>query len=168
MARGRGGWRWLFVPRGSACGGSGCHRTWFYLSDWPRDAAWLTGEQRGVDHAGVGGKRSPPAAARLPILETLRSGELLSAAAVAFLAYLPSYATIYWMPTLLKRLSGLSDARVGLLMAIPFGVALLGMLGNGWHSDRTAGGAAAHAAVPVWLLALGALGPDGFAAIGSN
>jgi MFS transporter, ACS family, tartrate transporter len=149
------GWRWLFVVEGAPAVVLGVI-TWFYLTDWPRDAAWLTGEQQAWITQELKAEK-PVGGGEVTILETLRSGRVLLFAAVAFLAYLPSYATIYWMPTLLKRLSGLSDARVGLLMAIPFGVALVGMLVNGWHSDRQLE-RATHAAVPVWLLALGVLG----------
>ena len=149
------GWRWLFVVEGVPAIVLGVV-TWFYLTDWPRDAAWLTGEQQVWITRELEAEK-PVSGGAVTILETLRSGKVLLFAAVAFLAYLPSYATIYWMPTLLKRLSGLSDARVGLLMAIPFGMALVGMLVNGWHSDRQLE-RPAHAAVPVLLLALGVLG----------
>jgi len=51
----------------------------------------------------------------------------------------------------------LSDVQVGSLLAIPFGVTLVAMLFNGWHSDRQLE-RRWHAAVPVLLAALGALG----------
>jgi sugar phosphate permease len=127
-----------------------------WLRDWPKDAAWLAVEQRDwitrelesekpVDRRGVS------------VLQTLRSGRVLLLGAVAFLAYLPGYAAIFWIPTLLKRQTGLSDVHVGSLLAIPFGVALAAMLFNGWHSDRQLE-RRWHAAVPVLLGALGALG----------
>ncbi|HEY4380218.1 MAG TPA: MFS transporter [Acidobacteriaceae bacterium] len=148
------GWRWLFVVEGLPAVVLGVV-TWFYLTDWPRDAAWLSGEQQEWIAGELEAEK--PAGSAVTILETLRSGKVLMLAGVAFLAYLPSYATIFWMPTLLKRLSGLSDTRVGLLMAIPFSVALIGMLVNGWHSDRYLE-RNWHAAVPVLLLGLGVLG----------
>jgi len=91
------------------------------------------------------------------VLATLRSGRVLLLGAVAFLAYLPSYAAIFWMPTLLKRQTGLSDVQVGSLLAIPFGVLLVAMLFNGWNSDRQLE-RRWHAAVPLLSGALGSLG----------
>jgi MFS transporter, ACS family, tartrate transporter len=149
------GWRWLFVVEGLPAIILGVI-AWFYLTDWPRDAAWLSGEQREWITRELEVEK-PIGKGAVTILETLRSGKVLLSAAVAFFAYLPSYTTIFWMPTLLKRQTGLSDTRVGLLMTIPFGVALLGMLINGWHSDKYLE-RRWHAAVPVLLLAVGVLG----------
>jgi ACS family tartrate transporter-like MFS transporter len=91
------------------------------------------------------------------MLETLRSGRVWLLGTVAFLDYLPGYAAMYWMPTLLKRQTGLSDARVGSLLAIPFAVALVAILFNGWHSDRQLE-RRWHAAVPMLCAAAGAVG----------
>jgi sugar phosphate permease len=127
-----------------------------WLRDWPKDAAWLSEGQRDwitrelesekpVDRRGV------------PVLQTLRSGRVLLLGAVAFLAYLPTYAAIFWMPTLLKRQTGFSDVHVGSLLAIPFGVALAAMLFNGWHSDKYLE-RRWHTAVPLLCATLGAVG----------
>jgi MFS family permease len=149
------GWRWLFFLEGLPAIVLGV-AAFSYLTDWPRDAAWLSGEQRQWITRELEADK-PMAVHAITILATLRSGKVLLLAAVAFLAYFASYTTIFWMPTLLKRQTGLPDQRVGLLLAIPFGVALLGMLLNGWHSDRYLE-RRWHAAAPVWLLALGVLG----------
>ncbi len=149
------GWRWLFVLEGMPAVALGAI-AFAWLRDWPKDAAWLSGGQqewitreleaeKPVDKRGVS------------VLETLRSGRVLLLGAVSFLAYLPAYAAIFWMPTLLKRQTGLSDVRVGSLLAIPFGVALAAMLFNGWHSDRCLE-RRWHAAVPMLCAALGAVG----------
>ncbi|MDP9051577.1 MAG: MFS transporter [Acidobacteriota bacterium] len=149
------GWRWLFFLEGLPAIFLGIV-AFFYLTDWPRDAAWLSNEQReGITQQLEAEK--PIGGRVVTILETLRSGKVMLLAAVAFFAYFASYTTIFWMPTLLKRQTGLPDVRVGVYLAIPFAVALLGMLFNGWHSDRQLE-RRWHAAVPVWLLALGALG----------
>jgi predicted MFS family arabinose efflux permease len=90
-------------------------------------------------------------------LQTLRSVRVLLLGAVVLLAYLPGYAAIFWVPTLLKRQTGFSDVHVGSLLAIPYGVLLGAMLFNGWHSDKYLE-RRWHAAVPLLLAALGALG----------
>jgi MFS transporter, ACS family, tartrate transporter len=44
---------------------------------------------------------------------------------------------IFWLPTILKSESGISDAQVGLLGVLPYVVALIAMLFNASHSDRS-------------------------------
>jgi ACS family tartrate transporter-like MFS transporter len=149
------GWRWLFVLEGIPAVALGAI-AFFRLNDWPKEAPWLTVEQRDWITAELEAEK-PVDRRGVPLLETMRSGRVLLLGAVAFLAYLPGYAAIFWMPTLLKRQTGLSDVQVGSLLAIPFGVTLVAMLFNGWHSDRQLE-RRWHAAVPVLLAALGALG----------
>src|ERR1022692_2833668 len=128
------GWRWLFVLEGMPAVVLGAI-AFAWLRDWPKDAAWLSdGQQEWITRELESEK--PPERRGVSVLETLRSGRVLLLGAVSFLAYLPGYAAIFWIPTLLKRQTGLSDVRVGSLLAIPFGVALVAMLFNGWHADR--------------------------------
>jgi nitrate/nitrite transporter NarK len=67
-----------------------------------------------------------------------------------------SYGIAFWLPSMVKRLSGQSDLRVTLLAALPYVAAFIVQQVNGWHSDRT-GERRWHAALPVFLcgLALG-------------
>ena len=44
----------------------------------------------------------------------------------------------FWLATMLKRMSGLGDFKVTLLVALPNLLGLVAMQVNGWHSDRTA------------------------------
>jgi ACS family tartrate transporter-like MFS transporter len=149
------GWRWLFVLEGMPAVVLGAI-AFAWLRDWPKDAAWLSdGQQEWITRELESEK---PADRRgVSVLETLRSGRVLLLGAVAFLAYLPGYAAIFWIPALLKRQTGLSDVRVGSLLAIPFGVALVAMLFNGWHADRQLE-RRWHTAVPLLLAGLGAVG----------
>lgn len=149
------GWRWLFALEGLPAILLGVV-AFFYLPDWPQDASWLSDEQRTGITKELAVEKSVHRRA-VTVMETLRSGKILLLGAVAFLAYLPTYAAIYWLPTLLKRQTGLSDVRVGLYLAIPYGAALLAMLINGWHSDKYLE-RRWHTALPILLLAIGALG----------
>jgi sugar phosphate permease len=88
--------------------------------------------------------------------QILRSQTVLALAAAAFFQYFTFYAVIFWFPTVLKRLSGFSDVRVGMLGAVPYVVAFIAMLFNGWHSDKS-GERRWHAAVPMFIAAAGLL-----------
>jgi len=59
-------------------------------------------------------------------------------------------ARTYWVPTFIKRLSGLPSSQVALLAALPGLVGILTMLGNGWHSDKT-GERRWHTSIPLLI-----------------
>jgi nitrate/nitrite transporter NarK len=61
-----------------------------------------------------------------------------------------SYGIAFWLPTILKRLSGKSDLKVTLLAALPYIAAFIAQQINGWHSDKTQE-RRWHAAIPVFV-----------------
>jgi predicted MFS family arabinose efflux permease len=61
--------------------------------------------------------------------------------------------SLYWIPIFVKRLSGLPDARVALVIALPGLAGILGTILNGWHSDKT-GERRWHAALPLLVAGL--------------
>jgi MFS transporter, ACS family, tartrate transporter len=71
-----------------------------------------------------------------------------------FFAVTGSYGIAFWLPTMLKRLSGQSDLKVTLLASLPYLAGFLTQQVNGWRSDRTRE-RRWHAAVPVLLSGLG-------------
>jgi MFS transporter, ACS family, tartrate transporter len=127
------GWRWLFVLEGLPAVVLGAI-AYFYLTDRPRTAAWLNAEQKNWIEARLNAQK--PAAEKATLGQAFRSRTVLVLAAVTFLNYAVFYSYTFWSPTMLKRQSGLSNAKVGLLMMIPNLVCFFAMLLNGWHSDR--------------------------------
>jgi cyanate permease len=67
------------------------------------------------------------------------------------------YSLFFWLPSMMKRLTGFSDVRVGVLGALPYVGLFLAMQANAWHSDRQLE-RRWHVAVPVLLSAAGFLG----------
>jgi ACS family tartrate transporter-like MFS transporter len=66
-----------------------------------------------------------------------------------------SNAMGFYLPTILKgRFAGASEFQIGLLVAVPNVCAMLCMVLNGWHSDRT-GERRWHVALPALLAAAG-------------
>jgi ACS family tartrate transporter-like MFS transporter len=149
------GWRWLFVLEGMPAILLGTV-AFFYLTDWPRDAAWLAPEQRQWIERKLEGEK-PVNPRKITAWQALRSGPVLLLASVAFFEYFVSYSVFFWLPTILKRVSGFSDVRVGLLGTLPYVAGLIAMLINGWHSDKTQE-RRWHSAIPQFIAAVALLG----------
>ena len=149
------GWRWLFVLEGTPAIVLGVVAL-FYLTDWPSEAAWLAPEQRQwITHTLE--EEKPVNRRSVTLGEVLRSRTVVLLSFAAFFDYFAAYAVIFFLPTVLKRESGLSDMRVGLLGAIPYAVAFIAMLFNGWHSDRRLE-RRWHTAIPIFIAGVGLVG----------
>jgi ACS family tartrate transporter-like MFS transporter len=148
------GWRWLFFLEGLPAILLGIV-AFFFLTDWPRQARWLTTEQQQWISQELE-REKPVSRPSISIGQALCSRAVLLLGIAAFLQYFVGYTVIYWLPTILKHQSGLSDARVGLVGAVPFVVGLFTMLLNGWHSDRSRE-RRWHAAFPLFVAAAGFL-----------
>ena len=128
------GWRWLFVLEGLPAILLGVI-AFFYLTDLPRGAKWLAPEQSEWLENKLKEEKAAITQA-IPIAQALRSRTILLLATVCFLNYFGYYSFLFSLPTMLKRLSGYSDANVGLLGALPYAALFAAMLLNGWHSDK--------------------------------
>jgi len=146
------GWRWLFFVEGIPAILLGTV-AFFFLTDRPSQARWLTTEQRQWISRKLE-QEKPLSPQPTSIGQALRSRTVLLLAAAAFLEYFVGYSVIFWLPTILKNQSALSDAQVGLFGAVPYVVALFAMLFIGWHSDRGRE-RRWHAAFPLFIAALG-------------
>lgn len=144
------GWRWLFILEGIPAILLGLI-TLVYLTDWPRQANWLRSEERAwitvqLDQE----KRAKQQVRSYSIWQALRHRDVMLLTFCYFFALTGNYGIAFWLPTMLKRLSGQSDLRVTLLASLPYLAGFLTQQLNGWHSDRTRE-RRWHAALPVLL-----------------
>jgi ACS family tartrate transporter-like MFS transporter len=131
------GWRWLFILEGIPAVILGIV-TLFYLTDWPSQARWLTTDQREWLRRELELELQAKKRVRdHTILEAFRDPRVLWVIAVWLLVMTGALGNIYWLPTFVKRLSGLSDRTVTSLLLVPAFMGIVGMLVNGWHSDKT-------------------------------
>jgi D-galactonate transporter len=144
------GWRWLFIIEGIPAVLFGIV-TIFYLTDWPHKASWLPPDEQSWITSEL--EREKEAKKRIrsySIWEALRHRDVILLTLCYFGAMTGSYGIAFWLPTILKRISGKSDLKVTLLAALPYVAAFIVQQVNGWHSDRT-GERRWHAALPVFL-----------------
>ena len=148
------GWRWLFLLEGIPAILLGTV-AFFFLTDWPPQARWLTIEQRQWISQKLE-QEKPLSRQSISIGQALRSHTIVLLVTAAFLQYFIGYSVIFWLPTILQNRSGFSDLQVGLFGAVPYVVALFAMLFNGWHSDKRCE-RRWHAAFPLFIGAVGFL-----------
>jgi len=147
------GWRWLFILEGIPAVLVGII-TWWYMTDRPTQAGWLDPEEREwlVNEL----QTELQAKKRLrnyTITEAFSDRQIQILIAAYFLALTGALGTIYWIPTFLKRISGFSNQAVTSLLLIPALIGFVGMLMNGWHSDKTTE-RHWHTAIPLLVAAL--------------
>jgi ACS family tartrate transporter-like MFS transporter len=111
---------------------------WFYLPNGPQDATWLTQEEK----AFLMGRLYASGPTETTRKESTLRGVLLNLRVWGFgLCYfgvvVGLYGLTFWLPTILQGLSQASNFTIGLLSALPFIVAAIGMVLVGRHSDKT-------------------------------
>src|SRR5215469_14177782 len=145
------GWRWLFIAEGIPAVLFGFIAIW-YLTDWPHQAGWLPEEEKlWIENELKEEKAAKKRSYR--IWEALRHRDVILLTLCYFCAMTGSYGIAFWLPTILKQLSGQSDLRVTLMAALPYVAAFVTQQVNGWHSDRMLE-RRWHAAVPVFACGL--------------
>ncbi|MEH6412489.1 MFS transporter [Pseudomonas sp. NPDC089395] len=132
------GWQWMFLLEalpiifiGICC--------FFYLSDKPSHATWLTAEEKAIHQeimvrdsaanvsAGGHGKEA--------IFSALTDPRVYLLAFLAFSAYCGSYAFNFWLPTMIQQMGIKDVSTIALYAVVPFSMAALGMLVIGRSSD---------------------------------
>jgi ACS family tartrate transporter-like MFS transporter len=149
------GWQWLFLLEGLPAVVLGFVVLWC-LPDRPEQAGWLTPEERVWLTERVG--REEKQRTRLHGLTLLRAAgdfRVWLLTLLYFTVATGSNATGSYMPKLIEtRFKDLGPFKIGLLTAIPNILAIVCMVLNGLHSDRT-GERRWHVAVPAFLAAVG-------------
>ena len=144
------GWRWLFILEGVPAVVFGVI-TIFYLTDWPREAHWLPYEERDWITAELEKEKLAKQKVRsYTIGQAFAQRDVILLTLCYLCATTGGYGVAFWLPSILKRLSGQSDLRVTLLAALPYLAGFAAQQLNGWHSDRTLD-RRWHAAAPIFL-----------------
>jgi len=145
------GWRWLFILEGIPAIIFGFITIW-YLTDWPSQARWLAEDEKEWITRELQSEKEAKERS-YSIWQAFRHRDVILLSLCYLGAMTGSYGIAFWLPTILKRLSGQSDLRVTLMAALPYVAAFVAQQLNGWHSDRTRE-RRWHAAIPVLICGL--------------
>ncbi len=134
---GLAGWQWMFLLEGGPAVFLGI-AVYLFLTNTPKDAHWLSPEER----AWLIGVLSEEAAdVQVPgkqgVLKVLASLHIWLLVGVFFGANCAGYGITFWLPSLIRNLSGVGTTTVGVLSAIPYAGALVLMVLAGAHSDKS-------------------------------
>jgi ACS family tartrate transporter-like MFS transporter len=148
------GWQWLFLLEGipSVVVGLAVLRL---LPDRPRDARWLRPEERAWLEQRLEADRDHGAASHAASLRRALADPAVWWLSLSyFLLIIPLYGFALWLPQLIKASGDFTNFEVGVITAIPYAVAAVGMVLVGRRSDRT-GERHLHLALPALAGAVG-------------
>jgi ACS family tartrate transporter-like MFS transporter len=148
------GWQWMFLMEGLPAVALGFVVLGF-LTEKPADAKWLDPEQRDwLSHTIAAEHTVAQSRHQVTASRALDHPTVWLLAVIMFCCQTGSYGLTLWVPTLVKGLSGFTNVEVGLISALPYIAAAVGMVLIGRSSDRT-GERFMHVAIPT---AIGAIG----------
>lgn len=136
------GWRTMFLIEGvpAIVFGVAC---WFYLTDKPKDATWLTaGERTALQTAMDNDDDAKSAQFHISVRQSLTRGRVWALAFVYFGGVYGLYALGFFLPTIIKGFEKQYGTHYGLIErgfinAIPYVLGLAAMLFWARHGDRT-------------------------------
>jgi sugar phosphate permease len=127
-------WRWMFIIEGlPAIAWAFAFRA--LVDDRPSDADWLGDpERQDIEKRLVEEQQDRP---RMRQRDALKSWNVVVLAIQYALWSIGVYGFVFWLPTIVKSLSGHGIASTGALSAVPYALAVVLMLAVSWVSDRT-------------------------------
>ncbi len=128
------GWQWLFLAEGIP---SVIVGFWviYYLNSSIEEAKWLTGEEKALLANRLVAEDQHKTEHNLK--DAFASGKVWVLCAIYFTLMIGLYGIAFWLPTIVKAFGMKGYLRIGLVTAIPYGVAVIGMILLSLHSDKT-------------------------------
>jgi nitrate/nitrite transporter NarK len=103
---------------------------WFWLDSLPRDARWLSAEQKAALENTIDAEQREREAGqtqRPGVLSLLRDPQIILFCVVYFAIQLTIYAATFWLPSIIRKMGDLTDLQVGFLNSVPWTISIVGM-----------------------------------------
>src|SRR3954452_8608663 len=129
-------WQWLFLLEAMPALIAGLC-VWRFLPDGPQDAGWLADDER----RWLAGRLEGEEQVRLrherhTLGEVFKDRRVLGFAALYFCMVVNVYGLSFWVGEMVDKIGGLDDVAKGFVTAIPYAVAIVGMVVIPRYSDR--------------------------------
>ena len=148
------GWQWLFLIEGLPAVILGVV-VFFYLTDRPDQAHWLEPQERAWLSNAIAAEQTHARERHGIGLGRALLHPIVWVLGLINLAFQSgSYGLTLWIPQIIKGLTHFTDFEVGMISALPYFAAAVGMVVIGAHSDRT-GERFAHIAGSMLVGAIG-------------
>ena len=125
------GWQWMFLIEGFAsivlCG-----FVWFWLQSHPRQANWLSAEEKDalVDAIALEQRaREATQTVKPSMFKLLADKQIALFCFIYFSIALTIYGATFWLPSMIKKMGNLGDFQVGLFNSIPWLISIVAMYG---------------------------------------
>lgn len=144
------GWQWVFVVEGLPAVALGLV-VLLVLPDRPRDAGWLSADEREALEGQLEIERARRAAGhRMTLLQAFGNPKVLLLAFAYLCSTSANYGVEFFLPSILQQWYSLNIDRITWLVILPPILALASQIAVGWNSDRTRE-RRLHAVVPITL-----------------
>ncbi|WP_332763476.1 MFS transporter [Pseudomonas koreensis] len=125
------GWQWMFLIEGAASVVL-CAFVWFWLQSHPRQAKWLSEEEREALVAAIAEEQRAREAVQVSqpsMFKLLADRQIALFCFIYFSIALTIYGATFWLPSMIKKMGNLGDFQVGLLNSIPWIISIVAMYG---------------------------------------
>ncbi|VEF10600.1 major facilitator transporter [Pseudomonas fluorescens] len=125
------GWQWMFLIEGAASVVL-CAFVWFWLQSHPRQAKWLSAEEREALVSAIAEEqraREAVQVAKPSMFKLLADRQIALFCFIYFSIALTIYGATFWLPSMIKKMGNLGDFQVGLLNSIPWIISIIAMYG---------------------------------------
>jgi len=131
---GLAGWQWLFLAEGIP---SIIVGFWviYYLNSSIAESPWLTRDEKELLAQNLLAEDQHKTEHKL--IDAFKSGKVWALCAIYFTLMIGLYGIAFWLPTIVKAFGVKGYFEVGMITAIPYGVAVIGMILLSNHSDKT-------------------------------
>eukprot|EP01037_Dinobryon_pediforme_P013385 gene13385-13501_t len=151
------GWQWMFLIEALPALIM-AFVVFFYLTDRPKDAAWLEPEERQwLQNRLDSERKTRESHVFMSWQKAIINPRVIALGLIYGGVNTPQYGLSFFLPQIVKAFGGLSNVQVGLVNAIPYAVGAIGMVLWSRHSDKTME-RKWHLIIPILAIIIGIVG----------